>query len=140
VGDCNNHDDAARLRVWSPDSHVPQLREVRSTVAGIRVRIGGTVLRDSVLQRVHCSRDDSVRSMFCSNICVLLLGYNNNNFFSFFFFYSRYLESRGLIAYSKNSWNGHLSGSRTIIIIIIIIVCQICTTISNTLGTLNPEG
>jgi len=29
------------------------------------------------------------------------------------FFYPRYLESRGLKAYSKNSWNGHLSGSHT---------------------------
>jgi len=28
-------------------------------------------------------------------------------------FYPRYLESRGLKAYSKNSWNGDLSGSHT---------------------------
>jgi len=29
------------------------------------------------------------------------------------FKYPRYLESQGLKTYSKNSWNGHLSGSHT---------------------------
>jgi len=34
-------------------------------------------------------------------------------FFFFLFYYPRYLESRGLKAYSKNSCNGHWSGSHT---------------------------
>jgi len=48
-------------------------------------------------------------------LLLLLLFYN---------FYPRYLESRGLKAYSKNSWHGHLSTSHTIFIIIITITIK----------------